>query len=348
MSGTYEQVTYEGLLQAMLDKVPSDVDKREGSVIYDALAPCAYFLAQQNFQLENFIDLVFPDTAVEEYLDRAAAAYGVYRKSATPAVRKMVTSASVGLGTRWGINEIVYVVTDQRDQNEYEVTCETVGDIGNQYSGAMQPVSNGISGVTAELTDILTAGTDRETDDAFRERFYTKVRMPATSGNAYHYQQWALEVAGTGAAKVFPLDDGPGTVTVLVVDAEREISDSLPASVAGHIETVRPIGATVSVESPDPLSINISANVLLDGSRNISDVKTDFETEVDGFLKEMIFSNYRVSYAKLGSLLLDIPGVEDFENFRLNNGTGNVQVGEKQIPVKGNITLSEVSALGID
>ena len=57
-------MTYEELLQAMLDRVPSDVDKREGSVIYDALAPCAYFLAQQDFQLDNFIDLVFPDTAL--------------------------------------------------------------------------------------------------------------------------------------------------------------------------------------------------------------------------------------------------------------------------------------------
>ena len=46
--------TYEEILQGMLDKVPSDVDKQEGSVIYDALAPCAYFLAQQDFQLENY------------------------------------------------------------------------------------------------------------------------------------------------------------------------------------------------------------------------------------------------------------------------------------------------------
>ena len=62
-------MTYEGLLQAMLNKVPGSVDKREGSVIYDALAPCAYFLAQQNFQLENYLDLVFPDTAVGKYLE---------------------------------------------------------------------------------------------------------------------------------------------------------------------------------------------------------------------------------------------------------------------------------------
>ena len=70
-------MTFEELLQGMLDRVPSDVDKRQGSVIYDALAPAAYFLAQQDFQLRNFIDLVFADTAVGEYLDRCVEAHGL-------------------------------------------------------------------------------------------------------------------------------------------------------------------------------------------------------------------------------------------------------------------------------
>ena len=341
-------MTYEELLQSMLEKAANDVDKREGSIIYDALAPCAYFLTQQDFTLENFFDLVFPDSAEGEYLDRAVAAYGVERKEATAAVRKMTTSAPVDLNTRWGINEIVYTVTDLRDENEYEVTCETAGTIGNQYSGAMQPVSNGISGVTAELSDIITAGTDRETDEALRERFFVKVRMPATSGNAYHYQQWALEVPGTGAAKVFPLDDGPGTVTVLVVDDDLEISSSLPEAVAEYIETVRPIGATVTVESPEAITINVTANILLDGSREIAQIKTDFEAAAKSFLKDTIFTTYRVSYARLSALLLDIPGVEDYDGFLINSGAGNVTVGEKQIPVLGTVSLTEVSVLGTD
>ena len=345
---SYGSMTYEELVRAILDRVPSDVDKREGSIIFDAVAPCAYFLTQQNFQLKNFIDLVLPDTAEGEYLDRAIAAYGIPRKEATPAVRKMVTSGSVELGTRWGINNLVYCVTDQIEQTEYEATCETVGEIGNLYSGSMQPISNGITGITAELTDVITAGTDRESDESFRNRFFTKVQTPATSGNAYHYQQWALEVPGTGAAKVFPLDNGPGTVTVLVVDDDMEISPTLPETVAEYIETVRPIGATVTVDSPESLAINIAANVMLDGSREMEDVQSDFEAEVEAFLKSTIFATYRISYARLSSVLLDIPGVEDFDGFTLNSGTGNVSVGEKQIPVKGKISLTEVEALGIE
>lgn len=340
-------MTYEKLLQAMLDRVPSDVDKREGSVIYDALAPCAYFLAQQNFQLDNFIDLVFPDTALGEYLNRAAEAYNVSRKPATNAVRKMTTSGSVEIGTRWGINNLVYIVKEEESETEYQVECETPGVIGNQYSGAMQPISN-ITGITAELGDIITPGADEETDEALRERLYTKIRLPATSGNVYHYQQWALEVSGTGAAKVFPLADGPGTVTVLVVDSDKKISSSLPKTVAEYIETMRPIGATVTVKSPDSVTINIKASVMRNESKTLDDVKKAYKNAVDTFLQETVFTTYRISYAKLGSLLLDIPGVEDFEGFLLNEGTGNVVIGEKQIPVTGTIELTEVSRIGVN
>ncbi len=342
------KMTYEKLLQAMLDKVPDNVDKREGSVIYDAIAPCAFFLAQQNFQLDNFVNLVFPDTAVGEYLDRVVASYGVTRKAAVQAVRKMIASVPVELGTRWGIQDLVYVVTEQLEENTYKATCETPGNIGNQYFGAMQPVSNGITGITATLSDVLAPGADEETDEALREKFYTKVQLPATSGNAFHYQLWALEVPGAGAAKVFPLADGPGTVMVLVVDSDKSISESLPDLVAEHIETVRPIGARVTVKSPDALTVNVTANVLLDKSRNLTDVQKDFEAVVDNFLKDTVFTIYRVSHAKLGSLLLDIPGVEDFNALLLNGTAGNITVGERQVPVKGTVKLSEVSVLGLD
>ena len=43
-----------------------------------------------------------PDTAVGEYLDRAVAAFGVTRKTASAAVRKMITTGAVPIGSRWG------------------------------------------------------------------------------------------------------------------------------------------------------------------------------------------------------------------------------------------------------
>lgn len=350
MSAEYEafmQKEYEEILQEMLGRVKDDVDKREGSIIYDALAPCAYYLAQQRFLLKNFINLVLPDTAVDEYLDRAIAPFAVTRKEATAAVRKMTASSPVDLETRWAIGNLVYLVEERLESGVYRVVCETAGEIGNQYSGALSSLSN-VSGVTAMLTDIIEAGTDRETDDALKERLYQKVQLPATSGNAHHYKLWALEVPGVGDAKVFPLDNGPGTVTVLVVDSNKQADQTLEQTVSNHIETVRPIGAEVSIDSPSVTAVNVGANVLLDGSREMSAVQADFNAALDIYLKGLVFADYRVSYAKVGSLLLAVSGVQDYDRLTLNGASGNVIIGAKAIPTRGVATLTEVSMLGTD
>ncbi|MBE5987155.1 MAG: baseplate J/gp47 family protein [Paenibacillaceae bacterium] len=334
--------TYEEILQGMLNKVSSNVDKREGSIIYDALAPCAYFLAQQEFQLNNFVELVFADTAVGEYLDTAVSDFGLTRKTATAAIRYVTTSTAVSIGTVWGINGLVYKITDQIANNQYKAQCTTAGISGNQFSGPLTPISN-ITDVTATLGDVITPGADEETDDALRERFYEKVRTPATSGNAYQYSQWALEVSGVGAAKVFPLDNGPGTVTVLVVDGNKEISEALPGIVAEHIETVRPIGATVTVLSPIGKEIDVSATVKLDGSKTMEDVTAAFEAALESLLSSTVFTTYSVSYAKIGSALLEVPGVEDYSGLLVNSGSGNITIGSKEVPIKGTVVLTEVA-----
>ena len=37
----FENYTYEKILNDMLDRVPDSLDKRQGSIIYNALAPAA-------------------------------------------------------------------------------------------------------------------------------------------------------------------------------------------------------------------------------------------------------------------------------------------------------------------
>ena len=47
--------TFENILKRMLDKVPDILDKRQGSIIYDALAPAAAELAQCYISLDVFL-----------------------------------------------------------------------------------------------------------------------------------------------------------------------------------------------------------------------------------------------------------------------------------------------------
>lgn len=332
-------MTYENILASMLESVTSDVDKREGSVIYDALAPAAYQLAQNYFMLNNFIDLVFSDTAVGEYLDRKVADFGMTRKQATKAIREITTDKIVDIGTRWGIEELTYKITELITTGQYKAECEQYGDIGNTYTGVLQSIDN-VSGVIASLTDILVSGQDEEIDDNLRVRFYNRVQMPATSGNAYHYRQWTLEVEGVGDCKVYPLWNGEGTVKVLIVDSNRDIDITLEAPVLEHIETVRPIGATVTVDSPDTKSISVLATTTLDGSKTLEEVINAFTVKLAEYLNSTVFNSYSISYAMIGSLLLTTSGVSDYQGLLVNGATANITIADTEIPTMGTVTLS--------
>jgi len=337
----FESMTYEYILADMLGRVTSDVDKREGSVIYDALAPCAYQFAQTYFYLNNFIDLVSGDTAVGKYLDRVVADYGISRKAASYTVRQVETTGEVAVGTRWGLEDTTYVITESVSTNVYKAKCEQLGTIGNRYSGALDNIDN-VAEVTASLTGIITSGTDEETDESLRERFYAQIQSPSTSGNADNYKMWVLEMPGVGDAKVFPLWNGPGTVKVLVVDSNMSIDASLPGKVYSHIESVRPIGASVTVSSPKSRTINIAANVILDGTKLMSDMQTAFNTSLTKYLKDTVFETYSISYAKIGSILLSTEGVQDYDTLLVNSGTSNVTIGDEEMPITGTVTLTEV------
>lgn len=96
--------------------------------------------------------------------------------------------------------------------------AEDIGDKYNILTGYINtlPVAiRDITGVTNGAAFI--GGAEAETDEELIDRLLLRLRTPATSGNAYHYLQWALEIEGVGNAKVFPLDNGPGTVGVMLI-----------------------------------------------------------------------------------------------------------------------------------
>lgn len=329
----FDDMTYENILDDMLSRVDNDVDKREGSIIYDALAPCAYKLAETYFLLNNFIDLVLVDTAVGEYLDRAVLSHGLNRKQSTYTIRKIETNIKIEIGTRWGIEDLIYTVTDRITDTTYKAICNSSGAIGNLYSGALENIDN-ISGVVANLTDVLEIGINEESDEALRSRFYNKVRYPSTSGNIYDYKKWALEVTGVGDAKIYPLWNGNGTVKVVIIDSNKEIADGeLINKVSRYIEENRPIGATVTVKSAVKKDIDISVTIVIDSKKYIlNNVKEKLEENLKKYLKEIAFNNSYISYASVGNIIFNTEGVIDYSNLLLNNSNKNITLGEEEIP----------------
>lgn len=73
-----------------------------------------------------------------------------------------------------GADSQVFIVGEKISESEkalvYEMTCTDAGVSGNNYTGDLLPIT-AVNGLTsAILGEIITAGTEEETDDALRSR----------------------------------------------------------------------------------------------------------------------------------------------------------------------------------
>ena len=73
----FEEYTFETILNSMMARVPNTLDKRQGSIIYNALAPIAVELQNMYINLDVILDETFADTASREYLIRRAQERGL-------------------------------------------------------------------------------------------------------------------------------------------------------------------------------------------------------------------------------------------------------------------------------
>lgn len=206
----YENVTYEDILQRMLNRVPEKLDRREGSVIFDTLSPTSIEFQILYIELDNILKEAYGDTASREFLILRCKERGIEPHTATKAVLQgEFTPTTVDVtGQRFNIGEINYIVTEQIEPGKYQVECESPGTVGNQYLGVMIPMEY-IDGLeTAELTSVLIPGEDDEDTEVLRERYFASFDSQAFGGNRQDYIEKTNAIAGVGCTKVTPVWNG--------------------------------------------------------------------------------------------------------------------------------------------
>lgn len=351
-----EDQTQAEMLQRMLDRMPSDLDKSEGSFSWDMLSPASIELALAAIWAQQILERGFIETTFGQYLDLRAAEYGVTR-FAPVAATGMVTftgehGTNIPRGTRVSTRSTdaapaqVYEIDQDGvviDSGNAEATIKAVapGAAGNVPAGAITVLVDAIAGVTAVTNSSgTTGGADTESDNRLRERLYARIRLPGTSGNAADYHTWAREVSGVGEARVQPLWDGAGTVRVLIVDADKQPAEQpLVQAVFDHIETKRPIGASVTVAGATPKQIDVAATITLADGYELGDVQDAFEAAMEQYLAEIALKENVVSYARTGSVLLNTEGVVDYEGLLLNNTAANVAIADNEVAVLNSVDL---------
>lgn len=342
---------YKDDIQARMVGELAKVDDKtaiEGSFSRDIINANSIEFQNAYAEMDLISQAMFADTAWGEYLTARAAEYGIDRKRAQAAQVALTLTGTAGarvpkaslFDTADGSVQFrtdLAVTIGEDGKTTVSATAQAKGAAGNVAAGKVNHIPASIPGVHAVTNEAAAHdGYDEETDAALLKRYQVAVRTPATSGNVYHYYNWAMSVEGVGNCKVLPLWNGPGTVKVIIIDSNLgAASDTLIKKVADYIESVRPIGATVSVVTTTPKPVKIEAEV--EGTADAEKLKADVNAYAVAHSLEMA----TLSAARVIDLLMNQSSVSDVGAVTLN-GAARVKAQADEM-----LTVEEVVLHGL-
>lgn len=380
MIGDYlEQYTFEYLMERALARVPDTIDKREGSIIYDALAPACYELSEYYMALRRILQDTYVATASGQYLDLRVAEQGISRFQATYAVKKgeftdtSDNPAMIPIGSRFStISDhmpINYIVTEvYKDEfgepvpGTYLLRCEELGSKGNSYSGNLIPIDNIPNLKTAILTDLIVPAQDVEDDEDLRIRYFAKVNEKAFGGNVAQYKSEIKNIDGVGDVQIYPVWNGGGTVKCSVIDSNyNKLSPEFVNIIQNIIDPensngdnglglgIAPIGHKVTITTPTEKVINVEADVVLTSGFTLAQIKPLIENAINEYLLELRkqwgiedeLNNYSLAVylSRISAAILSVTGVANVTNVKLNDDTQDIVLTQ-------NSSLQELPILG--
>lgn len=371
-----EAQNYDYWLNLMLDNVPNDIDKREGSIIYDAVAPAAMVSAQQSLSLANIIRETYIKTAQGEFLDYRAIEHGTSRYAATNTEVKAKFNdddgnpVNVEVGDRFASiaeSPIFYTVIKANNDGTAEMQAEEAGTSANSYIGQVLPVTPNDNLAWAEITEIIAPARDAETDDHLRERILKNEAWLAYGGNIADYLDMIHKISEVGAAQIYPVWAGSGTVKLVIVNNDlMPASPDLVKKVKNIIDPedneaqgvgLAPIDHRVTVVAPEVLKVDVSIQLQLTDQANkvavekgikdmlnelFSELRKDWDTINTTVGRGYSLSIYR---SRILSKIMLIDGVADSQLPKLNGEDKDIHLifsnEVSQLPILGEVTISE-------
>lgn len=371
-----EAQNYDYWLNLMLDNVPNDIDKREGSIIYDAVAPAAMVNAQQSLSLANIIRETYIKTAQGEFLDYRAVEHGTSRYAATNTEVKAKFNdddgnpVNVEVGDRFASiaeSPIFYTVIKTNNDGTAEMQAEEAGTSANSYIGQVLPVTPNDNLAWAEITEVTIPARDEETDDHLRERILKSEAWLAYGGNIADYLDMIHKISEVGAAQIYPVWAGSGTVKLVIVNNDlMPASPDLMKKVKNIIDPedneaqgvgLAPIDHRVTVVAPEVLKVDVSIQLQLTDQANkvavekgikdmlnelFSELRKDWDTINATVGRGYSLSIYR---SRILSKIMLIDGVADSQLPKLNGEDKDIHLifsnEVSQLPILGEVTISE-------
>ena len=332
--------------QRLVDKIKENPETIiEGSFKRDIINATAEEFKNAYFELDLIKDAVFAGTSWGEYLTAKCSDFGIDRKLAVKAHGEVTVK---GTQNAWiPVNSLFQSTSGYKFYTTVEsyigdsgsviipIEAEKPGTEYNLEANTITLIPMSIGGVSAVNNDKPTIdGFDEESDEALYQRYSDFIRLPATSGNIYHYNLWATSVSGVGGCRIKDLVSGPGTVGVAIVDSNGDkASTDLINKVKAYIELKRPVGAKVIVTTPEIQTINITVNGLTGNG-----TEALFKEYLAKYFKLHGFKMLKVSQADIVKQLF-AAGYTDYNSILINNKSEAVELNDK-LPKIGTVVLN--------
>lgn len=293
----------------------------------------------RNMDLSDMINFVYQLRGIEYRNAVKATGYLTLTGTDTVTAGNLFETSD---GLRFKALETVVIT----NSGTVKAECLTAGLTGNVPVGQITEfVTYKGNFISVTNATAFEGGAEAEKKDELYNRFIEDVTEPKVSGNIYFYKKWAKEVAGVGDAKIKPLWNGDNTVKVVIIDNNYDTADNTlvnavqayidPYTLTGDVKFgwgcgngQAPIGAYCTVESATAKKLTVSAQIILAPTYNLSAVTTSIENNIKSYLREIAFKQNYVSFAKIGSAILETDGVLDYSNLTLNGKTINIAVDD--------------------
>lgn len=359
----------EEIQRRMMNALPDGIDDMPGGFPWDFTMPTALQISELvQFHLVRTMMLMFPMWAWGDWLDRHAEMCGLERRAAGYATGTITVTGLPGTIIKEGsvfatpatdtdpsilFKSIEKIEIGSEGIAGIDVIAEVPGKGSNVPARAvslmLKPMKE-ISGIINH--EAITGGTDVEDDESLRERIQRANAAPISFvGNDSDYVRWAKEVVGVGSVVVIPEWDGPGTVKLVIIDANGKPGNAaLLTSVYDYIVSpedrknrLAPIGATVTVSAPEILEIRYQAVVVLDGEYTVEAVRDGFRKNIMRYYEEAK-EDGSLTYTQMAAVLSDTAGVRDYTEFLVNEEMRNIPLNQALYPETADISFREYGA----
>lgn len=360
--------TFDRILERTLDQTPTDIDKREGSIIYDAMASTSIELAVLYGYLDFILKNSFGNTANRYWLIERAKERGIEPHPATASLLIGKFNKEIPHAYKFSLSDLIFKVEDYIKEAGgffyYSLRCETNGKIGNISGGRLTPKQNIDGLTTAEVVRIAIPGEDEEETEAFRERYYRTIKNYAYGGNIDDYILKTKAIPGVGGVRVIPVWNGGGTVKIIIIDSDynapspelieevQEKLDPVPHQQKGV--GIAPIGHRVTVTGVENRTIDLTISIMKTADGNAEKIKRDIKKDIENYFSELkknwekpkdvdeaILDKTVIRLSKILSIVLNTEGVKDYSECKfIETEEKLITLDAEEIPVAGSIGVT--------